>query len=263
MNYPAGLILDWVASYLWPMTRLLGMLMAMMVVGSQSVSMTIRVKLGFVITLAIAPVLPAMPAIELFSVQGWMVTIQQALIGIAIGFCTQLLIQSFTISGQVIASQTGLGFASLVDPINGGSTPVIGQFYLMLGTLIFFSIDGHLTMLHLLQQSFVTLPVSTHGISIEGWQTLAAFMSTMFEMALSVAISAIMAMLLINFAFGVMTRAAPQLNIFSMGFSVSMICGLLIVWLSLGGFMDHFLQHWQQIVSLMCTLIGTQCSGGL
>jgi flagellar biosynthetic protein FliR len=83
----------------------------------------------------------------------------------------------------------------------------------------------------------------------------------MLQMALSVSLAAIVAMLLINFAFGVMTRAAPQLNIFSMGFSISMVCGLLVLWLSLGGFLEHFLQHWAQIQSLMCTLIQTQCEG--
>ena len=84
----------------------------------------------------------------------------------------------------------------------------------------------------------------------------------MFQMALSVSLAAVVAMLLINFSFGVMTRAAPQLNVFSMGFAVSMICGLLVIWVSLSGFMEHFLQHWQQVQSLICDLINTECSGG-
>ncbi|MFC3912186.1 flagellar biosynthetic protein FliR [Pseudaeromonas sharmana] len=262
MNFTADLVMGWLASYLWPMARVTAMLMTMLVIGSQNVPVMIRAKLGFVITLAMAPMLPPMPEIPLFSLQSWLVVAQQVLIGVAIGFATQLLIQSFVIAGQVLATQSGLGFASLVDPINGGSTPVIGQFYLMLGTLIFFAIDGHLTMLHLVNLSFTTLPVSTSGLDITGLQALFSFMTIMFQMALSVSLASITAMLLVNFSFGVMTRAAPQLNIFSMGFAVSMICGLLVLWVSLGGFMEHFLAHWQQVQALICEIIGTECSGG-
>ena len=262
MSFSADLVMGWLASYLWPMARLSAMLMSMLVIGSQNVPVMVRAKLGFEITLAMAPMLPAMSEIPLFSLQSWLVVAQQILIGVAIGFATQLLIQSFVIAGQVLATQSGLGFASLVDPINGGSTPVIGQFYLMLGTLLFFAIDGHLTLLHLVQLSFTTLPVSTKGIDIAGLQAMVAFFSTMMQMALSVSLASITAMLLVNFSFGVMTRAAPQLNIFSMGFSVSMICGLLVMWISLGGFMEHFLAHWQQVTALICQVIGTECSGG-
>jgi len=133
------------------------MLMTMLVLGSQTVPVMVRAKLTLVITVAMAPLLPPMPAVELFSLPGAMITFQQVLVGVAIGLASQFLIQTFIVAGQVIAMQTSLGFASLVDPINGGSTPVVGQFYLMLGTLIFFAIDGHLTMLHLLHLSFTTL----------------------------------------------------------------------------------------------------------
>lgn len=262
MSFSADLLMSWLASYIWPFCRLSGLLMSMIVVSSQSLSVTIRVQLAFVLTLALSPLLPPMPQIELFGLPSALICMQQLLIGVAMGLCTQFLIQSFVLAGQVIAMQTGLGFASMVDPINGGSTPVIGQFYLMLGSLIFFAIDGHMTMLHLLQMSFTTLPVSTSGLSVTSMLALAGFMTSMFQTALSFSLSAIVAMLLINFTFGVMTRAAPQLNIFSMGFSVSMICGLLVLRASFGSFMDHFLQHWQQVQSLICQLINTQCSGG-
>ena len=262
MNYPADLVMAWIASYAWPFCRLSGMLMTMLVLGSQTVPVMVRAKLTLVITVAMAPLLPTMPAVELFSLPGALITFQQVLVGVAIGLASQFLIQTFIVAGQVIAMQTSLGFASLVDPINGGSTPVFGQFYLMLGTLIFFAIDGHLTMLHLLHLSFTTLPVGTDGLSLQSMQSLVFFGSVMFQMALSVSLAAVVAMLLINFSFGVMTRAAPQLNVFSMGFAISMICGLLVIWVSLSGFMEHFLQHWQQVQSLICDLINTECSGG-
>ncbi|GAA4496616.1 flagellar biosynthetic protein FliR [Pseudaeromonas paramecii] len=259
MNYPATLIMEWLAAYLWPFCRVSAMLMTMIIIGSQTVSPLVRVKLGLLITVAIAPLLPAMPAIELFSLNGFLVTINQLLIGIALGLISQFLIQTFIIAGQVIAMQTGLGFASMVDPINGGSTPVVGQLYLMLGTLVFFAIDGHLAMIRLVTLSFHSLPVSLSGLSLGAMQELVNFGAVMFQAALAVSLSAIIAMLIINFSFGVMTRAAPQLNIFSLGFAISMVCGLLILWLSLGSFLDHYLSHWSRVQSLMCSVVRLNC----
>lgn len=259
MSYPATLIMEWLAAYLWPFCRVSAMLMTMIIIGSETISPMVRVKLGLLITVAIAPLLPAMPAIELFSLNGFLVTINQLLIGVALGFVSQFLIQTFIIAGQVIALQTGLGFASMVDPINGGSTPVVGQLYLMLGTSVFFAIDGHLTMLRLVTLSFHSLPVALSGLSLGALQEIVGFGAVMFEAALAVSLSAIIAMLIINFSFGVMTRAAPQLNIFSLGFAISMLCGLLIMWLSLGSFLDHYLNHWGRVQSLMCSVVHLNC----
>lgn len=259
MNITADYLIAVLAAYIWPFARLSAMLMTMLVISSQSVPMTIRLVYSLTITAVLAPVLPAMPAVSLFSLQGFLITSQQVLIGVAIGFISQLLIQAFVLAGQVISMQTSLGFASMVDPLNGESTPVIGQFYLMLGTLVFFSIDGHLTMLQMLTQSFVTLPVSDTGISIGSMREIVNFLSVVFQTALGFALSATIALLLINFTFGVMTRAAPQLNVFSMGFAVTMISGLFILWMSLSNFMDHFDAHWHRTQLVMCDVLNLSC----
>ncbi|ENY71222.1 flagellar biosynthesis protein FliR, partial [Aeromonas diversa CDC 2478-85] len=216
------------------------MLMVMVVFGSRLVPMQVRMLLSLSITLVVVPVLPPMPADPLFSGSGFLITVQQLLIGIAMGQLTLFLTESFVMAGQVLAMQTSLGFASLVDPMNGQSAPVVGQFYLMLATLVFLAVDGHLLLLRLVILSFETLPVSQAGIPAVVYRDLAAFLGIMFQAALVMSLSAIIALLLINFSFGVMTRAAPQLNIFSMGFAVSMIAGLFIIWLTIGSLTEHF-----------------------
>ncbi|MGO4998521.1 flagellar biosynthetic protein FliR [Oceanisphaera sp. W20_SRM_FM3] len=262
MNFSTEQILLWLASYLWPLCRIAGMMMTMVVFGANLTPMFNRLLLAVAITIAVAPVLPVMPDVALFSIGGFLITAQQVLIGATIGLLSQFLVQAFVTGGQVIAMQTSLGFASMVDPLNGQSTPVVGQLYLMLGTLLFLALNGHLVMIEAIVLSFDTLPVSMDGISVASWQQLAGLLSMLFYAAVAMALSAIVAMLLINFTFGIMTRAAPQLNIFSIGFAVSMVCGLFILWLTLGGFLGHFESHWQRTQMVMCDTLQLTCEGG-
>jgi len=263
MIYTTALIMEWLSSILWPLARISSLLMVMAVFGSRLAPARVRMGLALAITFLVAPLLPPMPPIELFSAGSFLVLGQQLLIGIALGLMTQFLMESFVMAGQVIAMQTSLGFATLVDPMNGQSAPVVGQFYLMLATLVFLALDGHLVMLRLVVLSFETLPVSDVGLSLPAIRTLIGFLGVMYQASLVMALSAIVALLLINFAFGVMTRAAPQLNIFSIGFAVSMMSGLLILWLTIGGFLGHFDTMWERVQEVSCELIDTQCFGGV
>jgi flagellar biosynthetic protein FliR len=106
------------------------------------------------------------------------------------------------------------------------------------------------------------VPVAAGGFTVGDWQNLAGLLTLLFQAAVAMSLSAIVAMLLINFSFGVMTRAAPQLNIFSVGFAISMVCGLFIMWLTLGGFMDHFVNQWLRLQQVMCDSLRLTCEGG-
>ncbi|MHA6963367.1 flagellar biosynthetic protein FliR [Zobellella denitrificans] len=262
MNYTTEQILLWLASYLWPLCRIAGLMMTMVMFGAQLTPVYSRLLLALATTIAVAPVLPPMPEVALFSGGGFLITVQQVLIGAVIGLLSQFLVQTFVTAGQIIAMQTSLGFASMMDPLNGQSAPVVGQFYLMLGTVLFLALDGHLLMIEAIVMSFETLPVAMNGLSVASWQSLASLLTLLFQGAVAMSLSAIVAMLLINFSFGVMTRAAPQLNIFSVGFAVSMVCGLFIMWLTLGGFLGHFENQWLRLQLVMCDTLYLSCEGG-
>jgi flagellar biosynthesis protein FliR len=262
MTYTTAMIMEWLSSILWPLARVSSLLMVMAVFGSRLAPARVRMGLALAITFIIAPLLPPMPKVELFSVGSFLVLGQQLLIGVALGLMTQFLLESFVMAGQIIAMQTSLGFATLVDPMNGQSAPVVGQFYLMLATLVFLAVDGHLLMIRMVVLSFETLPVSDSGLTLPAIRSLISFLGVMYQASLVMALSAIIALLLINFAFGVMTRAAPQLNIFSIGFAVSMMSGLFILWLTIGGFMGHFEAIWERVQETSCELINVQCYGG-
>jgi len=184
---------------------------------------------------------------------------QQILIGISIGFITVMVVDTFTLAGQIIAMQSGLGFASLVDPASGMNVPAVGQFFLILSTLLFWTMDGHLAYLQFVVASFDTLPIGGEQFASVKYQEIVLWGKWMFATALSLSLAPLTAMLLINFSFGVMTRAAPQLNIFAIGFPITMMAGLLIMWLTFGNFLTHFELQWQRALDFSCYLIN--CSG--
>ncbi|RUO80889.1 flagellar biosynthetic protein FliR [Idiomarina tyrosinivorans] len=260
MDLVTSVVMDWLAQHLWPMTRISAMIMSMALLSGTLINQRIKLLLSVAITFAVAPALPAINVgVEMFSVAGFVITAQQIIIGVALGTVSILFLQTFVLTGQFIAMQIGLGFASMVDPANGQQVPVIAQFFLMLASLLFLAFDGHLMMFRLIVTSFDTIPVGLTGISHISMRAIADFGTMMFSVALASMLSAMIALLLINLSFGIMTRAAPQLNIFAIGFPVAMVSGLLILWLTIGGFLAHFERHWQTTVHLMCQVMGNAC----
>lgn len=259
MTLYENIVMDWMTGHLWTFCRVSGMFMVMAGIGSRNLSVKIRLFYALTVTLIIVPVIGPMPDVELFSISSYIIVMQQTLIGIAIGFISILVMQSFVIAGQVIGMQTSLGFASMVDPGSGQTVPVVGQFFLLLATLMFFAIDGHLVMIKMLVISFETLPIGVEGLTKLTLHNIASWGMWMFTSALAMSISAMVALLVINFSFGILTRAAPQLNIFSIGFPVTMLAGLLVLWLTLETVMSHFDTLWARGVEMMCTIVNTKC----
>ena len=224
---------SWVALYLWPLFRIAALISVAPVFGGQNVPIRIRVGLALAITLVIAPVLPPMPTVDPVSSTGFIILIQQILIGLTMGFTLRLVFAAFVLAGQLIGQTMGLGFASMVDPQNGVQVPVVSQFYLILVTLMFLALNGHLILIEVLAASFKSLPVGEHGISAHGLWSIVIWGGQVFSGAILVSLPAMTALLVVNVAFGVMTRAAPQLNIFSIGFPVMIFLGLVIMLMTL------------------------------
>jgi flagellar biosynthetic protein FliR len=256
MNFTSAELTAWIGAYLWPFFRIGAALSAAPVFGARFVSLRVRLLLALSITLVVAPVITPMPRMDPLSFDGIFVTLQQILIGAAMGFALQLIFSAFVHAGQIIAMQMGLGFASLVDPQNGVQVPVLSHFYLLVVSLVFLALDGHLAVVEVIVDSFRTMPVSPTGIAVSGLWELVSAASFMFAGALSIALPAMTALLIVNLAFGVMSRAAPQLNIFSIGFPLSLILGFVALWLTISGLAPQAEGLIQQGLDLMRHLSG-------
>lgn len=180
-----------------------------------------------------------MPAVSPLDLSGLLLIAEQILVGAVLGFSLQLFFQAFAVAGQIVAIQMGMGFASMVDPANGVSVAVIGQFFTMLVTLLFLSMNGHLVVFEVLTESFTTLPVGSGLMTAHYWE-LAGKLGWILGAALLLVLPAVTALLVVNIAFGVMTRAAPQLNIFSIGFPLTLVLGLFIVWVGLADILNQY-----------------------
>lgn len=248
---------QWVAKFLLPFFRIASFLMVLPMIGTRLVPVRIRLGLALAIAVLLLPVLPPMPAIDGLSLQTYILIAQQILIGSALAFVIQVLFQIFTLGGQIISSQMGLGFASVSDPANGVSVVVLSQFYLMMVMLLFLAFNGHLVLLEALARSFYVLPVKEGGLPVSGFLEVARAGSWMVSSALLMALPAITALLIINLAFGVMTKAAPQLNIFAIGFPFTMVVGLLITWVSLEGFLGQYQRFVMLAFDYLDQVLGT------
>ena len=259
MEFTESVIMQYIADFILPFSRISALLMSMIGFGSKVIPGKVKLFLCVALTITVMPAIPAAQVDSLLSFQTTLLIFEQMIIGIALGFVTVMVLNTFTLAGQVIAMQTGLGFASLVDPVSGMNVPAVGQFFLSLSTLMFWAMDGHLTYIQFVVASFETLPIGEYKFSPDKFKELAEWGSWMFATALSLALAPVTAMLLINFSFGIMTRAAPQLNIFSIGFPVTMCAGLLIMWLTMGNFYTHYELQWQRALEFSCHLIN--CKG--
>ncbi len=215
------------------MIRITAMLVATPVFGAPSFPIRARILLGLLLTLLIYPSLPPIPEIDPLSAEGILVGVRQVIIGLAMGFIWHMVFGALVIAGQSIAMSMGLGFASSLDPQNGVQVPVVSQYFLIFATLVFLAMDAHLVLIRILAESFELLPVVVEAWPQNLFVTLALWGSHMFVGALLMALPAMAAVLLVNLAFGVVTRAAPQLNIFAVGFPVTILAGFILMLLSM------------------------------
>ncbi len=232
----------WIGAFFWPFVRISAMLMAAPIFGSQFLSVRIRILLAFALSLVVAPMLPPAPQVDGISLKMLNIIAQQILIGVAIGFAIQTVFQALVIAGETIANSMGLGFARMMDPANGVQVPVVSQFLIIFATLLFVVLNGHLMLIHLVVQSFDMIPVGELGLSVTSFKKMAAIGSMMYAGGLMVAIPAVTALLLVNMAMGVITRAAPQLNIFAVGFPLMILLGFIFLAASAPVMFSHFSQ---------------------
>lgn len=241
VSFSSELINTWIISLLWPLTRVLGVLATAPILSDTSIPMRIKLGFGLVLTLIIIPTLPAIPSFEIFSFQGLLILVQQMIIGLAMGFSVRLVFAAVGVAGQLIAMTMGLGFATFFDPQTRGQNSAVSQFLTMLLMLVFLSLDGHLMVVSALVNSFVTMPIAIDGTGISPMK-IVGWGEAIFSTGVLLALPAVAALLITNMALGILTRTAPQLNLFGIGFPVTLSIGFLVLALALQGMLTPMKQ---------------------
>jgi flagellar biosynthetic protein FliR len=224
-----------IGTVLWVMLRIGAMLMAMPMIGTRAVPARVRVMLAIALSVALAPVLPPVPLFESLNSVTVLSILREVAVGVSIGFLLKLIFEAGAMAGEMIAQSTGLAFAQMADPMRGGSSGVIGQWFYLLFGLLFFTSNGHLALISLLVDSYKALPIGTALPDPHALASLAPSLTVnVFRGALSLALPLVAAMLAVNLAFGVLARAAPALNPMQLGLPVALLLGLMLLTLLAG-----------------------------
>lgn len=223
----------WIAAFIFPLARILALIVVAPPFSNAAVPTRVKLAVGLAVALGLAPALPPLPPISPASGAGLLILGQQILIGVAMGFAMRIAISAIDFAGEVIGLQMGLGFATFYDPDSSAQSPVVAQFLSLFGTLVLLAINGHLMILATLAHSFTVLPIGGTAIGSGTWLNIAHTGIVIFASGLLLALPAVAALLITNTAIGVLTRAAPQLNLFAVGFPITLTGGFVILILML------------------------------
>ncbi|MBI2801314.1 MAG: flagellar biosynthetic protein FliR [Gammaproteobacteria bacterium] len=247
-------------SGLWPFLRISSFALTAPILGTRAVPRRIRLMFALLLTMVMAPLVvldPQVAATEVLSGAGIAVALQQVLIGSALGLILRTVFVVLEFAGQVIAQQMGLGFAAMVDPQSGMQVPVISQFYVVLATLFFFATDTHLHLIQLLVDSFTIVPVGT-TIPREAYAGVMNWSGDLIGLAVVISMPILVALLIVNISFAVMARAAPQLNIFAVGFPVTILFGVVMMTLMQGALHSELNQTFDSAFTAAYQFLGAR-----
>ncbi|TVS18560.1 MAG: flagellar biosynthetic protein FliR [Gammaproteobacteria bacterium] len=220
-------LLAWINAVLWPFVRIGALLLAAPLFGARTVPVRARVLLALTLALIVAPGVDVPADTQPLSAAGALLLVREVVIGASMGFLLQLVFGAMAMAGEIVALSMGLAFASMVDPERGVSVPLVGQYFVIFATLLFLTFDGHLALLTLLFESFQLLPPAASGLPAGGFWQLVGWGSAMFEAAVFVALPASAALLVASVSMGLIARSAPQLNIFAVGFPMTLVLGMV------------------------------------
>ncbi|WP_431221962.1 flagellar biosynthetic protein FliR [Serratia sp. L9] len=241
LTFDSAQLSVWLSQFFWPLLRVLALLSTAPLFSEKQVSKRVKIGLGGLIVLLIAPTLPT-SHIPIFSVTGLWLAIQQILIGVAIGLTMQFAFAAVRLAGEVIGMQMGLSFATFFDPSGGPNTPILARLLNLLAMLLFLSFDGHLWLISLLADSFHSLPIQAQPLNGNGFLALTQAGSLIFINGMMLALPLICLLLTLNLALGLLNRVTPQLSVFVIGFPVTMTIGILTIGLMmpmLAPFCEH------------------------
>ncbi len=254
MNVSAVEIVERFYAFLWPMLRISALLLAAPVFSLQSVTVRIRILLALALSVMVYPVFE-WPVIDPLSAPGLLEILNQLVIGVFMGLMLQIVTASVVVAGQAVSNAMGLSMASLIDP-NLGNVPVIAQFLLILSTLIFVSLGGHAMLLAMVLESFSSLPVGHSLIDQVAYGQLVSWSSMIFLGAVLTALPVMVTLLFISIGLGVVTRAAPSLNIFSVGLPATIVAGFFVLMVSLSSMAARIQWLWLQGLSQIRVMVG-------
>jgi flagellar biosynthesis protein FliR len=251
----------WVSRMWWPVLRVGGFMLSAPATSEAAVPRMVKIILTLALTFLLAPLVPVPADLSIFSAAGLLAAVLELLIGISIGMVVQLSFEALTFAGQSISLSMGLGFATLVDPQRGAQTPVLGQLFVIFGTLTYLAVNGHLVLLGALAESFQNMPIAAAHVDRDFLLMVVLWGARVFDAGLLIALPAVISLIIVNLALGVVTRAAPQLNLFGVGFTITLLSGFFVLIVGLDGIMASIANLINSALMAASELVGATKAG--
>jgi flagellar biosynthetic protein FliR len=233
LTFTEAQVLAWITPLLWPFLRVLALFGALPVFAQRGVPMRIRVALAFLIAFCAQASLPAVMPIALDSAAAFATVAQQLLIGISLGFAVRIVFSAIEFAGELIGLQMGLNFAGFFNPMTGGEATAVSRFFGISVSWLFIVINGHLLLIAAVVQSFQAFPVGPEPFTFLRAVQPQVWGAEIFRLGLWIAMPMIAMLLFVNLVLGVISRVAQQMNIFAIGFPITVSVGLIGVLLTL------------------------------
>ena len=227
LTFTEAQVLQWISPLLWPFLRILALFSALPVMGQRNVPMRLRVALAFLIALCAQATLPAMPVIALDSAPALLALIQQLLIGVSLGFAVRIVFAAVEFAGEIVGLQMGLNFAGFFNPMTGGEATAVSRFFGVAVSWLFIVIGGHLLLIGAVVQSFQAFPVTSEPFAFLRVVQPQVWGAEVFRLGLWIALPLIAMLLFVNLVLGIISRVAQQMNIFAIGFPITVSVGLI------------------------------------
>lgn len=236
-----------VAAWMLPFIRILAMLSTAPLYDQKAIPMPARVGLAALLGLIMVPVLPPPPSLTDHAAVG--VIAQQIVIGVSIGFSIKVVFTAFQIAGDVMGLQMGLAFAQFVDPSKGNQSPILGTLLTTLASLAFLSLNGHLMLIDAILKSFEIVPIGARSTGVH-FENIFMAGGILFMLGLQIALPVISALLIGNIILGILAKASPQMNLMSIGFSITITMGVVVLSISTPQMVNTFSEALTRITTI-------------
>ncbi len=229
LTFTEAQLTAWLVPILWPFLRVLGLFTTAPVFSSRAIPVRARLGLAFMVALSAQAVLPVVPLIAVDSPLALGAVAQQVGIGMAIGFAARLILAANELAGELVGLQMGLNYASFFDPISNAQASAVSRFFGTLATLLFVVINGHVAVLMAVIKSFEVFPIGGGLMDALMRVRVHELGAELFSSALWIAMPMIGLLLFVNLMLGIISRVAPQMNIYAIGFPVTLTAGMAAI----------------------------------
>jgi len=233
LTFTEAQVMAWITPILWPFIRVLALFGSVPVIAQASVPARLRIGLAFLIAFCAEAALPPVAPIALDSAAGFMTVVQQVLIGVSLGFAVRIVTTAVEYAGEIVGLQMGLNFAAFFSPMSGGEQTAVSRFFGVTVAWLFIVTGGHLLLIGAVVQSFHAFPVSAEPFAFLRAVQPQRWGAEIFSLGLWIALPLVAMLLFTNIVLGIVSRVAQQMNVFAIGFPITLGVGLVGVLLTL------------------------------